>query len=533
MAKTSEERIDPGIGLRVFYPLGRIKSKAEGFRGLNQPRNSSNFAMAMLAFTFIEDGRGNNDEINQDPMIPSSRVVMVPNLLSQRSRCINSNLHGYSIHGYIPNALMKTVNLLQFTELKLFFVFQDEVQSNHPFIYQSKHALIFTDEEISDLARPLDFSIVGNFSLGRPNLTQFSTIDSIERRRIQMEWSLAYRRNRLEAKTKKTRRKRGGNPTATYLHVNQRKREGGRPTAKHRTPTTPHGSAAQLAIKATENQQEKGPRNSWKGKNRGAETSPKKFSTETKPSATQQETQKPKNRELRRPTQVGNRGTDRKPKGQTPTKKTSDHSAKVAINTSKEMPNKAPLLPQKICQVASSKIERRRIQMKWSLAYRRNRLEAKTKKTRREGGRPTAKHRTPTTPHGSAAQLAIKATENQQEKGPRNSWKGKNRGAETSPKKFSIETKPSATQQETQKPKNREPRRPTQAGNRGTDRKPKGQTPTKKTSDHSAKVAINTSKEMPNKAPLLPQKICQVASSKGFTCYQSCDVRRKRMLMRS
>ncbi|KAL0913217.1 hypothetical protein M5K25_016661 [Dendrobium thyrsiflorum] len=206
---------------------------------------------------------------------------------------------------------------------------------------------------------------------------------------------------------------------------------------------------------------------SWKRQNRGAEQVPK------------QNTQKPNRQPPSRNTtpSTRNRGGQqeteeigRKPKGQT---KTSDHSTKVAINTSKEMSNKAPLLPQKI--------ERRRIQMEWSLAYRRNRLGAKTKKTRRKrGGNPTATYphvnqrkREGERPIGQAqnsqnsprfsSPATINVTENHQKKGPRQQLEKAEPRSRTSPETKHTETKPPATQQE-HNAQHKEPRRPT--GNR-------------------------------------------------------------------
>ncbi|KAL0915706.1 hypothetical protein M5K25_013157 [Dendrobium thyrsiflorum] len=168
--------------------------------------------------------------------------------------------------------------------------------------------------------------------------------------------------------------------------------------------------------------------------------------------ATQQGNQSPPTQETK--------GFGQKPKTHIHKKRASDHSSKVAINTSKEMPNKAPLLPQK------------------------------------EWERPTGKHNIPNQISGQQSSRKVLGNNSSKARDSREP-----RSQEASPNR-QHKSQTTGTGKATQQG-NRSP--PTQE-TKGFGQKPKTHIHKKRASDHSSKVAINTSKEMPNKAPLLPQK---------------------------
>ncbi|KAL0929202.1 hypothetical protein M5K25_001146 [Dendrobium thyrsiflorum] len=217
---------------------------------------------------------------------------------------------------------------------------------------------------------------------------------------------------------------------------------------------------------AQTDERKRGHGSSWKRKNRGAEQVPK------------QNTQKPNRQPPSRNTTPSTRnrggqqeteGIDRKPKGQT---KTSDHSAKVAINTSKEMSNKVPLLPQKICQVASSKLLERKDtcevvscgEKKEEKRRQPNSHNTPTLTKRKgEGERPIGQAQNSQNSPRFSSPATINVTENHQKKGPRQQLEKEEPRSRTSPETKHTETKPPATQQE-HNAQHKEPRRPT--GNR-------------------------------------------------------------------
>ncbi|KAL0903599.1 hypothetical protein M5K25_027989 [Dendrobium thyrsiflorum] len=125
-------------------------------------------------------------------------------------------------------------------------------------------------------------------------------------------------------------------------------------------------------------------------------------------------------------------------------------------------------------------------------------IEEEDERSRKEWERPTGKHNIPNQISGQQSSRKVLGNNSSKARDSREP-----RSQEASPNrqhKSQTAGTGTATQQGNRSP-------PTQE-TKGFGQKPKTQIHKKRASDHSSKVAINTSKEMPNKAPLLPQKFC-------------------------